>query len=146
MKIARMALLALVAVAVGGALAGCSSSDDNKSTATPTKAAVASPTATTAGQPKTIEVTAKEFLFDLTDRDLSIGRPVTYKLSNRGALPHTLTVYTDEEYTKRVPGADTGTVAAGKSGQFTVTFDKPVDYYFQCDIHTTQMRFELTVQ
>src|SRR2546426_6808171 len=115
MKIARILLLVLVAAALGGLLAACSSSD-NKSTATATKAvagsptatkAAASPTATTAGQAQTVEVTAKEYSFTLAPTSATKGA-VTFKVSNKGAVSHTFTLYTDDKYTALLQGGGTG--------------------------------------
>jgi len=57
-----------------------------------------------------------------------------------------MTVYADDKYADKVQGADTGTISAGKNGQFTVTFDKAGDFFFRCEIHPTQMKGQIAVK
>jgi plastocyanin len=74
------------------------------------------------------------------------GDPITVEVTNTGTAPHTFTVYSDEEYTEAVEGADTGNISGGGTGEFTTTFDEAGNYFFRCDIHPTQMEGELIVQ
>ena len=137
MRMLKVLAVLVAATAVGAGLIACGGDDNEKeATASPTKA----------GEATTIEVTAKDFSFDPGDFDVAKGTPVTIKVTNDGSASHTLTVYTDEEYTDPVKDADTGTIKGGGNGEFTVTFDKAADYYFRCEFHPTQMEGEIEVK
>ncbi len=145
MRVLRIAILVLAATALSGLLVACGGGEE-ESGASPTKTAARSPSATAAGGAQTTEVKAKDFSFDPAKFEATKGKPVTVKLTNAGAASHTLTVYTDEDYTTPVEGADTDTISPGAKGEFTVTFDKAADYYFRCEIHPTQMQGEIEVK
>lgn len=131
-----VALLAVVAVAACG--------DDEKDSGGSTTAAT-TPAGDGDGGAQEITITAKDFSFSPIESDVRAGE-ATVTLDNTGEATHTMTVYTDEEYTEVVDGADTGNVAAGETGQFTTAFEDGAEYFFRCEIHPTQMTGELTVE
>jgi plastocyanin len=93
-----------------------------------------------------ISVVAADFSFDPIELEATEGDPITVAVTNAGTQPHTLTVYSDEQFTEAVEGADTGNISGGGTGEFTTTFDEAGKYFFRCDIHPNQMEGELIVQ
>jgi plastocyanin len=99
----------------------------------------------TDGADDEVQVEMADFSFDPNTIQVPAEVPVKIEARSVGAAPHTLTVYTDEEFTDAVQGADTGTIAAGEDGDFTATFDAG-EYYFRCEVHPGQMQGELTAE
>jgi len=93
-----------------------------------------------------IDVTAADFSFSPATIEASAGAPITITLKNQGAATHTLTVYADENFTRKVAGADSGRVPGGGSASFTTTFASAGDLYFRCELHPSQMQGEITVK
>jgi plastocyanin len=154
MRLTRI-MLTVVAAALLVTASACGDDDDNGGGAQPTVAstrASASPTRAAANTPsggtesETLNVAAQDFSFSPGELEATRGKPYTIALDNRGQFPHTLTVYEDEDFTRKVAQADTGRVAGGASGQFVVTFNEAKDYYFRCEVHPTQMQGEIKVQ
>jgi plastocyanin len=150
-------LLATLAVACGG---GYSSADKTSTasagsrpsgagggvattTATATTGANATPATTSAssGAQKQMSITAKDFSFSAQDVQVSKGDTITVNFKNNGPSPHTLTFYTDDSYTNKIAGGDTGTVAAGDTTTLTVKAEDGL--YYRCNIHPTQMQGEI---
>jgi plastocyanin len=129
--LAAAALLALGAAACGG---DDDDGDDGDSAA-----------ATQPAGDGGVTVTATDFSFSPAEVEATAGEALSLTLQNDGSAPHTLTVYSDEEYTTEVAGADTGQVNGGESGDFEVTFDAAGDYYFRCEVHPSQMQGEIVV-
>jgi plastocyanin len=102
---------------------------------------------TDAGGEPSEEVTVEldDFSFDPDSFTVTAGTEVKIDVENVGAAPHTLTVYSDEEYTEPVDGADTGQVEGGEDGEFFATFDAG-EYFFRCEVHPTQMEGTLTAE
>ena len=151
-RFARIAaLLAATSLLAVGAIA-CGS-DDNNDDNTPTTAAKTvaptqksgTPAASTTAAAGTLTVTAANIAYSPTDLTGKVGETTTIMLKNSDTVQHTLTVYEDEQFSKPVEGADTGRVAPGATGQFTITFDKAGDLYFRCEIHPAQMMGEISV-
>jgi plastocyanin len=90
-----------------------------------------------------VQVQADDFRFNPETFALPAGAPSKIEVTNVGAAPHTLTIYSDEEYNDQVPGADTGTIGAGEDASIETTFDAG-QYFFRCEIHPTQMEGEFT--
>jgi len=84
-----------------------------------------------------VTVEGKDFSFDPTTFTVAAGEEVTVTLNNTGNARHTLTVYTDEEYSDPVDGAETS-VNARDTGEFKATFEGG-EYYFRCEVHPGQM-------
>jgi len=141
MKFFRTFLL-LTAGVLLAAGAACSSSDDEDSGGE-------EPAATTApgggGESNTVTIEGKDFSFVPPDFSVAPGEEVTITLNNTGNAPHTLTVYTDEDFTTPVDGADTGTVDGGNSGEFKATFEAG-EYHFRCEFHPGQMTGEFDAE
>jgi len=156
MKLIRIAALGAAAIILSVGAVACG--DDNDAgdngggltpSAQPTNPPVTTPEATAiepAGEDAGLAVTAADFSFTPAALEATAGEAVTVTLTNGGDLPHTLTVYEDDAYTTAVAGADTGTIAGGGEGEFTVTFEEAKAYYFRCEIHPSQMQGTITVE
>jgi plastocyanin len=162
MKPPRISLLLLLTVLLAGAAIACGG-DDEADTGTPSATSAAptrededtpDATADDTGSPTTgatgalddeVQVQAADFSFDPDNFTVPAGVPVKIEVRNSGAFPHTLTVYSDEEYTTEVAGADTGNIEASEDADFTTTLEAG-QYFFRCDIHPTQMEGDLTAQ
>ncbi len=153
MKLIRIAALGAVAIILSIGVVACGSDDDgagdNEGGPTPSAQPTIPPVTTpaeTAGEVAGLAVTAADFSFTPAAPEATAGEAVTVTLTNGGRAPHTLTVYEDEAYTAAVADADTGTIAGGGEGEFTVTFEAAKAYYFRCDIHPSQMQGTITVE
>jgi len=132
MKLLRVFQLLGVSLLLIGAVAACSDDDDDGDAGEP-----AATTAPAASSGDSVSVEAKDFSFDPTSFTVAAGEEVTVTLNNTGNAGHTLTVYTDEEYSDPVDGAETS-VNAGETGEFKATFEGG-EYYFRCEVHPSQM-------
>jgi uncharacterized cupredoxin-like copper-binding protein len=126
---------AVVLVAAAGFLTGaCGGGSDDEGSTADTKA---SGSETPAGP--SIEVSGKEFSFTPNALTLKAGQPQKIVLKNTGTIEHDLTV------------SDAGfklAVQAAKSGDKTLTIDKPGTYKFICTVaghESAGMKGEITV-
>ena len=154
-------------VLVGGTLAiglaACGDDDDDGDDGDTTPAVSTQPAAATepAGDPteadggatepagggvENLTVTAADFSFSADADSVAPGTVVEVAFSNSGAAPHTLTFYTDAEYTEPIPAGDSGQVSAGASVNFT--FEAPDDgtAFYRCELHPAQMEGELAIE
>jgi len=90
-----------------------------------------------------VEVDAADFSFLPNALDVDAGIDLTFVLSNADSAPHTLTVYSDADFTEAVVGADTGNVPGGTVGEFVTTLDAG-GYFFRCEVHPSQMQGTVT--
>jgi len=133
-----VALLAVVTVAACG-------DDEKDSGGSTTAPAATTPAGDGNGGADEYTITAKDFSFSPIESDVKAGEAIV-TLNNTGEVFHTMTVYADDQYAEAVEGADTENVAAGESGEFTITFEEGAEYFFRCELHPTQMTGELTVE
>jgi len=143
------------------AFTACGDDDDDTSgdqTAAATTAAAdaddETPAATTAGSGgndqtppvagggASIDVLTQNFAFDPAEITVPAGEPVTFNFTNADSVPHTFTLYLDEEFTEAIDGGS----ATESNPKITVAFVAPGEYYFRCEIHPTQMQGELKAQ
>ena len=103
------------------------------------------PTGAATGLDDEVQVQAADSSFTPSTFSVPAGVPAKIEVRNSGALPHTLTVYSDQDYSTQVPGADTGNIAAGEDADIETTFDSG-QYFFRCEIHPTRMEGEFTAQ
>ena len=161
MSFPRILIVLLATLAVGVGLAACGGDDNSASTtAAPTSKAASSTTKAAAATTKpaaaatspaasgaagdVVKVTAKDFQFDPAAVQAPANKQVTFQLTNSGSATHTLTVYEDAAYTKKVAGASVQ-ASGGKQGEFNVTFPNAGDFYFRCEIHPSQMHGQIKV-
>jgi len=89
----------------------------------------------------TVNVVAQGIKFDTNCLAASAGQAFTINFDNKDAgVPHNVEVYTTQGG-KRLFGATsiTDTVTGVASTTYKVSPQKPGTYYFQCDVHPTQM-------
>ena len=125
-------LVPLAALCAALGLSACGSSNEAASTGS----------AGSPGAGKEISVSATEFSFDPGTIQIDAPGTYTFTLSNDGSTGHAL------EIEGQGVEEETETVAAGSSGQLTVTFSKTGTYEFYCPVdgHRGQgMEGELTV-
>jgi len=161
MNLTRLLLVGLACAALTMGLVACGDDDDDGSgegTPAATTAApddgdqLPSPTATISqgndftpppgGSGTTIDVTTESFAFDPAQITVPTGEPVTFRFTNADAVPHTFTLYLDEEYTQAIPDGS----ASADTPEITVSFVDPGEYYFRCEVHPSQMQGELTAE
>ncbi len=139
-------LALLAASAVVGSVA-CGGDDDDTAPAATTSAAKTATTAAGGGSEATkLAVTAKDFAFEPAGLEVKAGAKVEITLTNKGAAPHTFTLYLDKEYTSKISGAGTGNVAGGASATFPFSSAGAGTVYYRCDIHPAQMKGEMAVK
>jgi plastocyanin len=152
MKLFRILTLLAAATLLVGAVVACDDDDDEEDNGggpaatteaaadeTPEETDAADDTgAATGGADDEVQVAMLDFSYDPASFTVPAGVPVKVEARNEGASPHTLTVYTDQEYNDAVDDADTGTISGGEDGEFTATFEGG-EYYFRCEVHPTQM-------
>ena len=143
MKLFRISLLLGASILMLGAVVACSS-DDNEDSGNNTPAATTA-AASGGGAARAVTVEAKDFSFDPKTFAVAAGEEVTITLNNTGSAPHTINVYTDDQYTDAVDGAETGNVDGGDTGDFKATFEGG-EYYFRCEVHPTQMMGEFEAE
>jgi len=149
MKFASIALLGAALVA-SAAFAGCNDDDDDDgdvapaATTAPAATAPAAATAATGGD-ETITITAQDIAYSTAAIELALDEPTTIVLDNRDQVPHTITIYEDQDFTEAVPDANTGQVAAGSQGEIEVTLDDAEQHFFRCEVHPGQMQGVINV-
>jgi plastocyanin len=160
MKLLRVLLLLSASLLLVAAVSACGDDDDDDEDNGDGAAVTTAPAddgddgddapATTAaaddgGGEGAVEVEAQDFAFVPASFAVTADEEVTVTVNNSGSAPHTLTVYTDEEYTDAVADADTGTLNGGETGEFTATFSVG-EYYFRCEVHPGQMTGQLEAE
>ena len=135
--------LALVAAACGDDEDGGSTPT---STATPTATSTATPTPTptdTTFEIKMIPVLA----FDKTELTVPAGTEVTVSFDNQDTgQSHNWAVYTDDSASEAIAGAGENICAAPCNAEVTLGPLDAGEYFFQCDVHPTDMVGTLIVE
>lgn len=143
----RGALLTLT-FAMAAALAACGtgSSGGDAGAGDPSVAASADAgggsTATVEGG--TVEISADNLAFDAETIQAPAGESFTIVLTNLEAVPHNLSVYTEEGGDEIVIGDVVS--EEGGSVEVEVPALEPGEYFFVCDIHPTEMTGTLVVE
>lgn len=124
-------LLACLALAAGGAIAGCGSDDDDSSSSSPPPppAAATTPAATTAAKGGVVEVGMKDIKFVPADITVKLGQTVKWTNTD-GDIAHTVTSQTDGE------DFDSGTMEGGATFEYKPKKAGEIDYV--CTIHSGQ--------
>ncbi len=124
-------------MAAAGMLVGACGGGDDGGSADATVTSGASGSEAPAGG--SIEVSGKEFSFTPNALTLKAGEPRKIVLKNTGSIEHDITV-SDADFKL--------TVLAGKSGDKTLTIDKPGTYKMICSVaghEPAGMKGEITV-
>jgi len=90
----------------------------------------------------------RDFTFAL-DKSSLLPAPASVEVTadNGGEAPHTVTFYTDAQYTQKVTGGDSGSVNAGASKTFSfVPPEGATVLFYRCEIHPTQMTGQIDVK
>jgi plastocyanin len=120
--------LACLALAAGGAIAGCGSSNDDGSTSTSTPAGNTAPQASAAAASGTVNVTMKNIKFVPASITAKVGQKIVWTNTD-GQTPHTVTATNGAKF-------DSGTLQPGKTFDYTPTKAGKIDYV--CTIHAGQ--------
>lgn len=156
MNLTRLLLVVLVGAVLTVALVACGDDDDDNGNGEGTPAATddgdqsPSPTRTVSEgndftpQPaeNQVNVTTRNFAFDPPEISVPAGEPVTFNFTNEDSVPHTFTLYLDEDYTQAIDGGS----ADADTPEISVSFVDPGEYYFRCEVHPGQMQGELTAE
>jgi len=128
---------------VGGFMVGAGLNLFAKNTAAVAPAA----SATAAGSPNALTITATDDKFDKATLTATANTKITVTLTNNGTAKHNIHFYDKKDGTTLVTGAgDPNTaVNGGSSGTLTFTTPGPGTYYYQCDFHPTTMFGTFTV-
>ena len=124
-------LLTCLALATGGAIAGCGSdNNDTASTSTPPPPAATTAQATTpaASSGDVVKVDMKDIKFVPADITVKVGQKIEW--TNTDTPPHTVTSTTDSAK------FDSGTMQPGAKFDYTPTKAGKIDYV--CTIHSGQ--------
>jgi plastocyanin len=147
-----VSIAALLVAACGGAAAPPASSPAASSAAAPSSATASAsasivPSASTGTGGDTLHVGMRDFTFALDKSSIPPATAVDVTADNGGEAPHTITFYTDAQYTQKVTGGDSGTVNAGASKAFSFTPpDGATVLFFRCEVHPTQMTGQIDVK
>ena len=117
------AALACLALAAGGALAGCGSNDSKDTSSTQ-----AAPPATAAAKPgQEVKVTMKNIKFVPEAITAKVGQKIVWE--NTDTPPHTVTASSGAKF-------DSGNMAPGDTFDYTPTKAGTISYF--CQIHSGQ--------
>jgi plastocyanin len=109
-------------------------------------AAASAPAA--AGTTAEATVIATDNKFDKTTLDAAAGKPFTVTFKNNGKVKHNLHFYDKKDGKTLAEGAgsDSTFVDGGKSETLTFTPPSGTKFYYQCDLHPTEMSGTLNVK
>ena len=125
--------------------AGASTSATTTGGATSQPPAQGSPAGTAQAGVLTI-TTPSDIHFDKTELTVAAGAKVTVRYTNDSPIPHNIDFYNGQN--ANAPSLGMTPIGPGPNDVQTVTFtapSSPGSYYFQCDVHTTQMDGKLIV-
>jgi uncharacterized cupredoxin-like copper-binding protein len=97
---------------------------------------VTTPVAAAANKATTVSVTAgkpSEFRFELSKKSMPIGA-VTFKVVNKGHLPHDFKICTKGGTANTCTGKTTKLLSPGQSATLTYTFKKKGTYEYLCTV------------
>lgn len=99
----------------------------------------------TAGTSATLNLVAKNVMFDTSDLSVSANAAFTIHFDNQDAgIPHNVAIYTDKSATTNL---FRGQIVTGPATQdYAVPPLQPGTYYFRCDVHPTVMFGTFTVK
>ncbi len=122
-------VLACLALAAGGLVAGCGDDSDTSSTPAAAPPAAAPPPAASAGADAVVKVGMKDIKFVPADITAKVGQKIEWTNSD-GQIPHTVTSRTDGV------DFDSGNMEGGATFDYTPTKAGKIDYV--CTIHSGQ--------
>jgi plastocyanin len=122
-----LTLLACLALAVGGALAGCGDDGDDSSSSPPPAAAPPPPPASAASGDE-VKVTMKNLKYVPDKITAKVGQKIVWENTD-GDIPHTVTASDGADF-------DSGNLTAGDTFSYTPTEAGTIAYF--CKIHSNQ--------
>ncbi|MBI2766493.1 MAG: cupredoxin domain-containing protein [Chloroflexi bacterium] len=114
--------------------------------APPPGGAAAAPAGGGAPAAGAVTVVATDNKFDKTTLTGTAGQPFSVTLQNKGAALHNISFYDKQGGTTLTPGAQGGFLQGAKSETVTFTPPSAGTFYYQCDIHPSEMKGTFTVQ
>ena len=85
---------------------------------------------------RTVQLTAVDYSFDLSDPGIKAGETIRFRMRNTGNKQHDLQMFGPDN--KLLGAIDK--IDPGQTGSATFTFDKPGTYRFICDVQDHQSR------
>jgi plastocyanin len=113
-------------------------------TGEPTEPPPGTPTGEPTGPPpegEAVEITAQATAFDTSELLLPADKPSTIVFDNQDPLPHNVAIYTAEGGEQLFAGE----IITATTAEYPVPPLQPGSYYFQCDVHPTEMNGTVTV-
>jgi len=93
-----------------------------------------------------VTVTGTDNKFDKTTLTGSAGKEFSVTLTNKGKAKHNISFYDKQNGAVLVPGKSEGEIIdGGKSSTLTFTPPAAGKFFYQCDLHPTEMKGEFTV-
>jgi plastocyanin len=121
---------------------------DGTETPPPTGMPTGMPTGTPTGEPtgpppqgETVELTAQGTAFDTSELSLPADEPSTILFDNQDPLPHNVSIYTAEGGEQLFEGD----LITATTAEYPVPPLEAGSYYFQCDVHPTEMNGTVAV-
>jgi plastocyanin len=121
---------------------------DGTETPSPTGMPTGSPTGTPTGEPtgpptqgETVELTAQGTAFDTSELSLPADEPSTILFDNQDPLAHNVSIYTAEGGEQLFAGD----LITATTAEYPVPPLEAGSYYFQCDVHPTEMNGTVAV-
>jgi plastocyanin len=124
----RLAAVAITAVAIGAVGAGCGGDDDdgtsNSDSNTGTRTHATAPTQPPPAAANTIQVSGKEFSFNLSTKSVAKPGNVTFDFKNVGHVDHDFSIN----------GKTTPLTQPGGTANLTVDLTKKGTYHYLCTV------------
>jgi len=91
-------------------------------------------------------VTATDNKFDRTSLTADANKDLSVTLKNNGKNPHNIHFFDKKGGQTLAPGAEGKIIAGAQSETLKFTVPAPGKYYYQCDVHQTEMFGDLTAK
>ncbi|MCC7363755.1 MAG: cupredoxin domain-containing protein [Dehalococcoidia bacterium] len=91
-------------------------------------------------------IVATDNKWDKSTLTATAGTEYSITIENKGKIPHNISFYDKKGGKILAEGAEGKIIQGGQSETLTFTVANPGTYYFQCDVHITEMPGTFTVQ
>ncbi len=148
LRIFPVFLMIFVILSITLSCSAKTSTTSSTSTISTTSSSTSSQPVSSSPAPVTIDLTAQSISFDKSSITVPAGAIVTVNFNNKDSgIPHNFAVY------QNVSGGQPKAIFVGKTitgpAQTTYQFTAPAagsNYFFECDVHPTQMNGSFIVQ